>query len=511
VGQPAAIRNPHPGDPPIGDLDSEGSVKACAGWVRAAAGGTRASVRVALSDPEGRLRVVATAGRQESVGRLRSNRRRHVFETGRPLHIDLARPNGTSLVILPLRSDGLSLGVVEVVGPTEVLRKRDEALAAIVGQSADVLRGMSHRAETDRALRATSALLGLASDLLSAETARQAVQMTVDACHAQLGTPVVGVLPDRDGWGWFLAASRGFGSRKRAEMRRVLREGPTGSPTSAPTSVPRKQLGAIVEPKKVHEVIAGEAILLLVGDHQPKQEFLGRAGSLLAEALRRFRTTGAMHYDEADIGIAWAAHELKGPISAAAAAISHVSESSPPGLGGLLERTREELRQSAELIDPLLRWSSARTPLRFRTADVVEVAHEAVASCSLDDAPERVRVEGPARLPARIDPRQLRVAISNLVRNALRYSPRGSPVTVVVGRRKGMATIRVRDRGPGIGASERRRIFDPLTRGPAASDVRGGSGLGLFIARRVVEAHGGRIEAQSGREGATFSIRVPLS
>jgi signal transduction histidine kinase len=499
-------------DTVVRDPDLAGSLSACAGWIRAAAGGRRASVRVAMSTPDGRLRVVASEGRQEPAGRLRSSRRRQVFESGSPLHIDLTRPTGTSLVILPLVSEGEALGIVEVIGPTEVLRKRDDALIAIVGQSAVVLRGVRLRAATDRALRATSAMLGLASDLLGAETATQAVRMTVDACHAHLGTPVVGALPDRDGWGWFLAASRGFGSRKRAEMRRAFRDSPNVSRTThTRTSALRRQFRATARSKTVHHVAAGDAVLLLAGDQRQHRKFLATAGSLLGEALGHLALEGSVNPREADLGIAWAAHELKGPITAAAAAISHVTESSPAGSTDLLERTRDELRQSAELIDPLLRWSSGRAPLRLRTVDLVEVTHDAVASCSFDDAADRVRVRAPSRLEVRIDPGQLRVAIANLVRNALRYSPRGLPVNVVVGERSGVATISVRDRGPGIDASERQRIFDPLTRGVAGSDVRGGSGLGLFIARRIVEAHGGRIEAQPVRTGANFAIRLPLT
>lgn len=487
-------------------------MRASVGWLRAAAGGPRASVRVALPDPDGRLRVVASEGRQEAVGRHRSSRRRQVFESGRPLHVELTHPAGTSLEIIPLVSDGESLGVVEVVGPTEIVGKRDDVLLAIVGQSAVVLRGANLRAATERALRATSAMLGLASDLLGADTATQAVRMTVDACHAHLRSPLVGLLPDRDGWGWFLAASRGFGSRKRAEIRRAFRDAPEVSRTThARISEPRRQFGAIVRSKEVHHVAAGDAVLLLVGDHRQHLEFLATAGSLLADALSHVAPAGSMNPRGADLGIAWAAHELKGPINAAAAAISHVSGSSPGGFGDLLERTRDELQQSAELIDPLLRWSSGRTPLRFRTADLVEVANDAVSSCSFDGAAGRVRVQAPGALPVRIDPGQLRVAIANLVRNALRYSPPGLPVTVVVGEKSGTATICVRDRGPGIAASERQRIFDPLTRGGAGEDVRGGSGLGLFIARRIVEAHGGRIEVQSVRTGASFCIRLPSS
>jgi signal transduction histidine kinase len=270
----------------------------------------------------------------------------------------------------------------------------------------------------------------------------------------------------------------------------------------------RKRFGALVHSNEVHIVIAGDAVLLLVGPHQGDREFLATVGDLLADALRHLSPARSVSASEADLGIAWAAHELKGPITAAAAAISHASGASPNGLGSLLERTRDELRQSAELIDPLLRWSSGRAPLRFRSADLVEVVKDAIASCTFNGDALRVRIVAPARLPVWIDPGHLRVAIANLVRNALRFSPPGSPVIVAISEQGGTSSIFVRDEGPGIPASERHRIFDPL-RGRTGQDLREGSGLGLFLARRIVEAHRGRIELQPVRKGANFCIRLP--
>ena len=119
-------------------------------------------------------------------------------------------------------------------------------------------------------------------------------------------------------------------------------------------------------------------------------------------------------------------------------------------------------------------------------------------------------LEAPDRLPVRADAQQLRGAIANLVRNALAYSPTDTPVRVVVDERNGSARVRVKDRGPGIPANERRLIFDPFARGHVGQTVRGGKGLGLFIAQRIVEAHEGAIHLRSGRSGATFCVEIPL-
>jgi signal transduction histidine kinase len=76
---------------------------------------------------------------------------------------------------------------------------------------------------------------------------------------------------------------------------------------------------------------------------------------------------------------------------------------------------------------------------------------------------------------------------------------------------RGAARVRVRDQGPGVPPSERESIFDPFMRGTASHLARTGNGLGLFIARRVMEAHGGRIWLTSNRSGAEFTIELPLA
>jgi signal transduction histidine kinase len=104
---------------------------------------------------------------------------------------------------------------------------------------------------------------------------------------------------------------------------------------------------------------------------------------------------------------------------------------------------------------------------------------------------------------------QLRGAIGNVVRNALAYSPSSAPVTVVVEDRGAVVRVRVRDRGRGVPEEERHLIFDPFARGRAGNGVRDGRGLGLFIARRIIEAHGGCIGLRAARPGAEFCIELP--
>lgn len=104
-------------------------------------------------------------------------------------------------------------------------------------------------------------------------------------------------------------------------------------------------------------------------------------------------------------------------------------------------------------------------------------------------------------------------ALTNLVDNALRYTPAGGKVAVTVNRSGAQVVVAVTDTGPGIAAAEQARLFDRFVRGRAAADARtDGSGLGLAITRRVAEIHGGRVTLESApNRGSTFRLILPAA
>jgi PAS domain S-box-containing protein len=116
-----------------------------------------------------------------------------------------------------------------------------------------------------------------------------------------------------------------------------------------------------------------------------------------------------------------------------------------------------------------------------------------------------------AALPeARADESLLRHILTNLLANAVKYSPAGAPVTLAIGRDAGIAVVRVIDRGCGIPADDRDRLFHAFFRARNARHVPG-TGLGLVIVRRCVELHGGAIAFDSEEDrGTTFTVRLPL-
>ena len=111
---------------------------------------------------------------------------------------------------------------------------------------------------------------------------------------------------------------------------------------------------------------------------------------------------------------------------------------------------------------------------------------------------------------ARVDAQEITIAIRNLLQNALKYAAGGGVVRVSAWRRDGYAEIEVADRGPGIRAGELDRLFERYYRTQQERDSAAGSGLGLYIVRRIAELHGGEVTvASSPGQGATFRIRLP--
>lgn len=213
-----------------------------------------------------------------------------------------------------------------------------------------------------------------------------------------------------------------------------------------------------------------------------------------------------------DLGIALTAHEIRGPLLGVRAVLELLLERphTDPRDVEFLRCSVRELDQLAGSAEGLLAWAAGARRLQCRRADVVRVVDEAVRSCRLETREDRVVVFAPSSAPARIDPPQLHWAIVNLLRNALAYADQATKVEVTVREEGSVVLLSVRDEGPAIPAADRERIFDPFVRGSAGRRVGNPSGLGLFIARRVTEDHGGRIWVESDRSGTTFHLMLPV-
>jgi signal transduction histidine kinase len=495
------------------DKDLNGALASTVEWVQRSVGPTSHDVRVLLPDRSGRLRVAAARGDGADVGRLRTARHRTSFEEGRPILLDLPRQQGKRVLMLPLSAGGRVVGVLEVTAEAVAIDRSRPALDAIVRQAAVAIHGLVTADRLERERRAFAGAMAVAGDMARPGSSRAAVRAAARLCHEAFGTPVGAWLSTDDGDSMTLIDVRGMGARKRSGLRDGLHRLPVWDGLSELERnwiVSRYQ--TVVGARQVAVVEAGPALLLVAGtaaDAPP----LAMLRAVLPEALaRRGARERERSVDEMlDLGVAWAAHEFRSPLIGATAAIERFLMSDDPNDldRELLRRSGTELRHLAGLVDPWLKWAVGTGTLRLRPTDLARLAREAAAS-SVDLSHQRVLVRGePAVI--RADGRHLQVAISNVIRNALQYSPGDSQVRVVVERGGDLATVSVRDRGPGVPTTERDAIFDPFVRGATGVGTRTGSGLGLFIARRIVEAHQGAIRVESHDQGANFLLELPLA
>src|SRR5262249_33824282 len=142
--------------------------------------------------------------------------------------------------------------------------------------------------------------------------------------------------------------------------------------------------------------------------------------------------------------------------------------------------------------------------------DLVGVLRQAVELQQATAAAHPLRLEAPDHLWGTWDPQRLAQVAANLIGNAIKYAPKGTEVRVKVWQEEGTAAFAVAGRGRGIGPAYRSQLFEGFPRGEHIGTVSG-LGLGLAIARGIVEGHGGRIgvDSQLGG-GSTFWVRLPL-
>jgi signal transduction histidine kinase len=207
------------------------------------------------------------------------------------------------------------------------------------------------------------------------------------------------------------------------------------------------------------------------------------------------------------------AHELRTPLAIVQGKLEGLIDGiyarDDEQLQGLLEDTRV----LARLVEDLRTLSTAESGalgLSKEPTDIVSLANDVVASLAAraDEAGVALHVDTDATEiePIVIDPLRIREVLTNLVVNALRYTPRGGRVVVGVSSRGTGIEVRVADTGAGISPADLPRIFDRFYKSAGSS----GSGLGLTIARSLVEAHGGAIHAESRPgSGTTMVITLP--
>jgi signal transduction histidine kinase len=216
--------------------------------------------------------------------------------------------------------------------------------------------------------------------------------------------------------------------------------------------------------------------------------------------------------------VANVSHELKTPITAIRAHIENlldgVEKPDPQVLGVMLTQTERLGRLVEQLLD-LSRLESGEVPLHRMGVALAPLVTRVVSEIEVASPGRRVRIapEVPPDLPSvDADPERVHQVLFNLVDNAVRFTPDGGKVIVSAERRDGCIEIRVADTGSGISSEHLPRLFERFYRADTArSREDGGTGIGLAIARSVVEAHGGHISAESRvGEGSVFTFDLPV-
>lgn len=260
---------------------------------------------------------------------------------------------------------------------------------------------------------------------------------------------------------------------------------------------------------KARSVTADRLHERLVVDN-PDDE-LGRLAHVFNDAFARIERS----FEQLKRFTADASHELRTPLTSirSVGEVALREQTEPQAYRDAIGSMLEDVDRLTHLVDSLLVLSRADAgPLKLDSSAVhlAELVREAAGDLSVlaEDKNLTVSIDADESMAVSADQMILRHAVLNLLDNAIKYSPEGGAIQIVVQRDDAIARISIRDNGPGIPQADHERIFDRFYRvDKARSRELGGVGLGLSIATWAVEAHGGRIELQSEPgKGSTFTI-----
>ncbi|HEX3766058.1 MAG TPA: HAMP domain-containing sensor histidine kinase [Kofleriaceae bacterium] len=216
--------------------------------------------------------------------------------------------------------------------------------------------------------------------------------------------------------------------------------------------------------------------------------------------------------------LAGVAHDIRNPLGALKMATEMIRPDAPlppePRLRQLVARIDRQIGRLERMVHDFLdasRIESGNLELQLDDCDLRELAHATVDLFEPAAPTHPLEFRAPdAPVRARCDPMRIEQVLANLVNNAIKYSPPGGAIRVAVTQQPDSVLVAVSDEGEGMGPDEIERIFDPFQRGGVAAQAVPGAGLGLFVARRIAEAHRGTLTVESTRGvGSTFTLRLP--
>ena len=257
-------------------------------------------------------------------------------------------------------------------------------------------------------------------------------------------------------------------------------------------------------------------------------ELIALLGRLVATAVQNIRAYEAERRRVEELAqlsqlrsdfVSLVSHELRSPMAAVIGAARTLQDRwrmlTAEQRESFLALIGDETARLAELVGDVLdtsRIEAGTFSYRFEEVDLGRVVDEAIETAVLAQQEVPVVASGHGALPAiRGDRTRLRQVLGNLIENAVKYSPEGGEVRVSAAAANGEVRIAVRDAGPGIPRDHQARIFEKFGRVEVPGASKPGTGLGLFIARSIAEAHGGSLDVSSGAEpGSTFTLTLPV-
>jgi signal transduction histidine kinase len=257
-------------------------------------------------------------------------------------------------------------------------------------------------------------------------------------------------------------------------------------------------------------------------------ELVALLGRLVATAVENIRAYEAERRRVEELArlsalradfVSLVSHELRSPMAAVIGASRTLQERwqslTAEQRASFLALIADETTRLADLVADVLdtsRLEAGTFSYRFENVDLAGLVGDAVASAMLAQQDVAVVAAVTGKLPTiRGDRARLRQVVGNLIDNAVKYSPEDGEVEVRAFAADGGVRVSVRDAGPGIPREHQAQIFEKFGRLEIPGSSKPGTGLGLFIARSIAEAHGGTLDVSSlPREGATFVLTLPF-
>jgi len=490
------------------EQDVESLVRAAGRWITSALSGEVVALRFVVIDPGGRLRCVEESG--GSIWGDPSFRRVRRAIDMKAARLATARAfGGARIRTIPLISRGAALGAVEIATTSAGRSEGWSAVDAVISQTAIALANLGSRSSIDRDRGRMRLAVDLGAQVVAAESLETAIRTLVQGVHRDLDVRAAGWIIENAQPR--LVSTGGLGSRRRDRLR---------SPTLTDDGDVVGQLAdafrSLLGGDEVDATAGGGVVVLMERPADAAaEEALASLRDLVGEWFDRLSTLEGAERQIEWYGTALAvtAHEIRGPLLAAKTAVDGMLEDGgyAPADRGRLQRSRRQLEELAETVDVVLRWSRPDQAMRRRATDLPRLVGAAIESVARETGERRVTFESPP-FPVKVplSGRHVSLAVANLIRNALAFSPPGSPVDVRVSVDERWATVSVRDRGLGIADGYLEAIFHPFVHGRSVGSGGEGSGLGLFVVKRVAEAHGGQAWVSRGRSETTFHLALPL-